>query len=135
MEPVMFNCRRSLLARVWVISVHVLFAIYLVSLPLASGWSIALPAFCLYLAFRDYRKHATDEVLLVYQCNGRWRCSGAGYHGRDSADVKLRIKHRNPLVLLIDVQDGSTVYKGVLAVWRDTLNARQWRELIVYLSF
>lgn len=127
MEKAIFCCRKSLLARVWIISTHCLFAVYFVSLPLTLSLSALLATLCLLLAWRDYCSLPTREFSLAYFPDGRWSYS--------MEHVQVKLAHQNPLLMVIDILDGSGKRKHSLPVWRDSLDGDEWRQLRVFLNY
>lgn len=139
MEKTIFCCRKSLLARAWVVGTHCLFAVYLVSLPLTLLWSALLATLCLLLAWRDYCSLPTKEFFLAYVPDGRW--SYAKDYVTDHVavvewpHVQVKLAHQNPLLMVVDILDESGKQEHSLLVWRDSLDSDEWRLLRVLLNY
>jgi len=134
-EITIFCCAKSLLARVWIISAHFLFALYLISLPLDTIWSVALAVLCFLLALRDYRKLPSGEFFLAYFPDGRWSYRMDQMAIAWPEYVQLKLAHHNPLMMVIAIVDKSGQKKDSLLVWRDSLEGRKWRQLRAFLNY
>lgn len=134
MEQTIFDCKRSSLARCWLISVYSLFTLYLIYLPLAPAWSLAFPAACVLLGIWDYFRLNPNPTVLIYRGDGSWCMEEAGIEKLPGGSLRLNLRHRNPMVLIVDVFDRQGTRCDTLLVWRDSLGKKDWRQLLVCLG-